>query len=64
MISNGTGIAPFLGMLDEVNAETKVNFIWGGRTSASYDLYERELEALIDCKNISVHKAFSKEERI
>ncbi|WP_460190505.1 hypothetical protein [Urechidicola sp. KH5] len=35
--------------------------MWGDRTSTSYDLYERELEALIDHKNISVNKAFSKE---
>ncbi len=32
LIANGTGIAPFLGMIEK-NNKTKVHLFWGGRTN-------------------------------
>ncbi len=39
MISNGTGIAPFLGMISE-GSDTKIHLFWGGRTEKSFEIYE------------------------
>jgi len=40
MISNGTGIAPFLGMIDENKKQIPVHLYCGFRTQASFALYE------------------------
>ena len=47
MISNGTGIAPFLGMIDEHDGITK-HLFWGGRTQESYHLYETYITRALD----------------
>ena len=47
MIGNGTGIAPFLGMIDE-NSNTHLRLIWGGRYESSFDLYRPFVERAID----------------
>jgi len=39
MVSNGTGIAPFLGMIDQLNSRTKVYLYCGFRGEASYAMY-------------------------
>ena len=44
MIANGTGIAPFLGMLNETNKDIKTHLFWGGRTKASLQLYASHIE--------------------
>lgn len=44
MIANGTGIAPFLGMLNETNKDIKTHLFWGGRTTASLQLYTSHIE--------------------
>jgi len=44
MIANGTGIAPFLGMLNETNKDIKTHLFWGGRTKASLQLYTFHIE--------------------
>ena len=47
MISNGTGIAPFLGMMEE-NTSTHLKLIWGGRYDSSFDLYKPFVEKAIN----------------
>ena len=47
MIGNGTGIAPFLGMMEE-NTSTHLKLIWGGRYDSSFDLYKPFVEKAIN----------------
>ena len=47
MISNGTGLAPFLGMIEE-NKATTLNLIWGGRQESSFNLYKPFIEKSIE----------------
>jgi sulfite reductase (NADPH) flavoprotein alpha-component len=47
MISNGTGIAPFLGMIQE-QPQTRKHLFWGGRTQDSYLLYKDYIESALD----------------
>ena len=47
MIGNGTGVAPFLGMMEE-NKTTKLRLIWGGRSESSFDLYQPFAQKAID----------------
>ncbi|MCH2213703.1 MAG: NADPH cytochrome P450 oxidoreductase family protein [Flavobacteriales bacterium] len=46
LIGNGTGIAPYLGMMEE-NSHTSLQLIWGGRSEASFDLYKPYVERAI-----------------
>ena len=46
MISNGTGLAPFLGMMEE-NTATKLNLIWGGRQESSFRFYKPFIDKAI-----------------
>ena len=62
MVSNGTGIAPFLGMLEEVKPNVKVHFIWGGRTLESYQIYKNRLEAIDKKGSLQFDIALSKEQ--
>jgi len=43
MISNGTGIAPFLGMIDENTSKTDCWLYCGFRAATSFKLYEQQL---------------------
>jgi sulfite reductase (NADPH) flavoprotein alpha-component len=43
LVSNGTGIAPYLGMLKE-NHKIPVKLTWGGRTEVSFNCYQEILE--------------------
>ena len=45
LISNGTGVAPFLGMIDENVKNIPVRLYCGFRTQASFGLYQSSLEA-------------------
>ena len=47
MIGNGTGVAPFLGMIEE-NTRAHLKLIWGGRYDSSFDLYKPFVEKAID----------------
>lgn len=55
LIANGTGIAPFLGMLDSSNT---THLFWGGRTKESFTVYSSFLNTLP--KN-NLHIAYSQE---
>jgi len=62
LISNGTGIAPFLGMMEQ-NSTKKISLFWGGRTLASVGIYNDILEkTLATNEHISFHYCFSREE--
>lgn len=45
LVANGTGIAPFLGMLQQTNSTTTYLF-WGGRTRKSLEIYTPYLKNL------------------
>lgn len=61
LIANGTGIAPFLGMIKQ-NCDTNINLFWGGRTLTSSTIYDEILNEIISQnRNITVHKSLSRE---
>ncbi|KAA2218171.1 PepSY domain-containing protein [Maribacter flavus] len=45
-ISNGTGIAPFLGIIAENNRKIPIHMYWGGRYKTSLEIYTPYLEHL------------------
>ena len=47
LIGNGTGIAPYLGMMGE-NKNSSLKLIWGGRTKSSFDIYKPYVEKAIE----------------
>lgn len=52
MIGTGTGIMPFIGMLDQ-NTRTKEIYLYCGlRTNASYNLYKEDIDAALAAKKI------------
>ena len=56
LIANGTGIAPYLGML---NAPSTTHLFWGGRTEQSLKIYTPYLNSL---STNNIHIAYSKEQ--
>ena len=63
LISNGTGIAPFLGMLEENENRIPCHLFWGGRTAESFFCYKGFIEKAISEKRLSDYQtAFSKDE--
>ncbi len=52
MIANGTGIAPFLGMLDQ-NKKTECEAYFGLRTEKSCELYKTQLDEYLRRKKLS-----------
>ncbi|GGD04907.1 PepSY domain-containing protein [Hyunsoonleella pacifica] len=64
MIANGTGIGPFLGMINaEKPNKTKTYLFWGGRTKTSFKLYTNLIDSAFYKKNLSgLFVSFSKEE--
>lgn len=44
LVSNGTGIAPYLGMLQET-PKMQVTVTWGGKTETSFDYYRKVLDS-------------------
>ncbi len=63
MIANGTGIAPFLGMIATADKTQRISLFWGGQNENSYALYAPYLQ---DLKHIHLNKlivAFSRSER-
>ena len=64
MIANGTGIAPFLGMINENHIKTKNHLFWGGRTQDSLNIYENIIDSAFSKKNLSsFHIAYSQEQK-
>ncbi|WP_442587547.1 PepSY domain-containing protein [Pedobacter sp. AW31-3R] len=62
MISNGTGIAPFLGMIDENKKKTPCQLYCGFRESSSLEMYKSFLEEnQVTKKLVQLHPAFSRE---
>lgn len=68
-IANGTGIAPFLGMLQEHKNE-QMHLFWGGKTSRSFGIYDQLLQQSVDAQDHGgdlsipypcVHKCYSQE---
>ncbi len=64
LIANGTGIAPFLGMLnEEKSVKPKTYLFWGGRTQQSFKTYEDLINKAFRAQNLSgLFLNFSKEE--
>ena len=62
LISNGTGIAPFLGMINENRAKIKTHLFWGGRNLSSFDLYRNFIDKALNTGSLSsIHLAYSRE---
>ncbi len=61
LIANGTGIGPFLGMIQQ-NQATKVSLYWGDRSRKSYQLYGPIIEQALKSKQLQDFKmVFSRE---
>jgi len=61
-ICNGTGIAPFLGMLNETKNSTSTIY-WGGRTEQSFSLYKSLLTGFLASNKLATLKiAYSRNE--
>lgn len=62
MISNGTGIAPFLGMIDENRNKIETHLYCGFRDSSSFELYKEGIEkGLQEQKLAQLNLAYSRE---
>jgi len=62
MISNGTGIAPFLGMIDENVKMVDCHLYCGFRGQSTFDLYKDAVDKNIATKRLSkLHLALSRE---
>ena len=62
MISNGTGIAPFLGMIDDNSKKVTSHLYCGFRESSSFELYQESMEKNLAIKKLSgLHLAYSRE---
>ena len=44
LIANGTGMAPFLGMIEDGGVSRRIDLFWGGRNHRSYSLYQSRIE--------------------
>lgn len=63
MISNGTGIAPFLGMINENHKQIKTHLFWGGRTNESFNLYKKIVDKGLEQNTLSsFYPAYSQEQ--
>ncbi|GGG39152.1 NADPH flavoprotein [Dokdonia pacifica] len=61
-IANGTGIAPFLGMIEENTKQIPMHIFWGGRTEESFAMYEKFMRRALSRKRIKSYKnAYSRE---
>lgn len=61
-IANGTGIAPFLGIIDENKNSIPIHLFWGGRTKSSFTDYKKIIDyALVSKKLSGINIAYSQE---
>ena len=62
MVSNGTGIAPFLGMINDNRQSSVIELYCGFRNSRSFSLYKNDLEKALAIKKLDkLNIAFSRE---
>ncbi|MGC4103997.1 NADPH cytochrome P450 oxidoreductase family protein [Ferruginibacter sp.] len=62
MVANGTGIAPFLGMINENSNKTDCRLYCGFREAASFELYINKLEEAVSLQQLkALHIAYSRE---
>lgn len=62
MISNGTGIAPFLGMIDQNEKQRDCHLYCGFRSKVSFELYEDLLLKSVEAKKLNkLEVAYSRE---
>lgn len=62
MICNGTGIAPFLGMLSSNSKKTRCHLYCGFRARTSFELYDAGVTEALDNQHLqSLHLAYSRE---
>ncbi|GET46175.1 PepSY domain-containing protein [Capnocytophaga felis] len=62
-IATGTGIAPFLGMVENNKKQIPITLIWGGKNRESFDIYRETVLKNMSEKRISdLHLAFSRSE--
>lgn len=63
MIANGTGIAPFLGMLNQNHSNIDIDLYLGLRTEKSFKLYESKLQENINSEKLrSLNLAYSQQD--
>ncbi|AUC86636.1 FAD-binding oxidoreductase [Polaribacter sp. ALD11] len=64
LIANGTGIAPFLGMIHKKSSKTKIHLFWGARTKKSFEIYKDTIEKAIENKSLTTFcTAYSQEQK-
>ena len=64
LIANGTGIGPFLGMMQDPNPTIK-HLFWGGRTKQSLKLYKSSIDASLNSGTLtSFNIALSQEDDV
>ena len=62
MIANGTGIGPFLGMINENKDAKNLYLFWGTRTKTSVEVYKSILDTGLASKQLTnLHIAYSQE---
>jgi sulfite reductase (NADPH) flavoprotein alpha-component len=62
LIANGTGIAPFLGIINRKKSNTKVHLFWGGRTKESFKIYKKNINTALENKKLtSFYVGYSQE---
>ncbi len=62
MIANGTGIGPFLGMINENRQYKKLHLFWGTRTKSSVSVYKDILDNGLNSNQLTnFHIAYSQE---
>ncbi|WP_062053515.1 PepSY domain-containing protein [Aquimarina longa] len=62
MIANGTGIAPFLGMISKHNKNIKTYLFWGARNQQSGELYQEIIKSSIKNNHLTAfYPAYSRE---
>jgi sulfite reductase (NADPH) flavoprotein alpha-component len=62
LVANGTGIAPFLGMI-QGNKKVKIHLFWGGRTKKSLEIYNKYIHTALENKTLtSFNIAYSQEQ--
>ncbi|MEM8525798.1 MAG: PepSY domain-containing protein [Bacteroidota bacterium] len=55
LIGNGTGIAPYLGMIREPS-KAKIQLYWGGRTPTSFELYKNRIEKAVQTGHLAFYQ--------
>ncbi len=56
LIATGTGIGPFLGMIDENNKKKEIHLYWGARTSNAFNLYKEHINTALATGKLTAFK--------